>query len=536
MAFGVAGLSGVAAALAFPPFEAGFLVWVALVPLLWIVRSSRSVPRAALVGWFAGSLFYFLILGPLASAYLWSGWASVAGGALEEAVGRQRATLQGLRVVLALGAGATWALFAGVLRWLPVRRPGTMALAAPFAWVLAERLRILTIWDFEWGLLGHALADSPLLRQAASLGGVGLLSALVVAGNTSILLAFSRRDSPARWRAVAMLVGCLALTLGWGRWSTMRAENLGDRQSLRVGVLQFHQPRYSAGDFLENGLERGYARLIPQALGIEPDLLVLPESISARGIDFGAERRPDGSKPVAAADAWNRWFRARLEGTDSVVVLGVDTLDEDATYNSLVAWTAEGLAGVYDKTRPVPFAEYRPRFWGPVSAGRYDYTAGARGQTIRIGDLVLGAFICQEVQFSGLIREAVRDGAGILISGGNDGVFADPAVAEAHAEMARIRAVESGRYLLRAMKTGVSAIVDPLGREIERSQGAEPVYLWSEVAVLEHRTPYVRFGDWPLTIASLAALALAAWPRLGELGPESISLRRPARNPGRRGS
>lgn len=117
--------------------------------------------------------------------------------------------------------------------------------------------------------------------------------------------------------------------------------------------------------------------------------------------------------------------------------------------------------------------------------------------------MVLGGFICQEVLFPSLIRQSVLEGATILVSGGNDGVFANPAVAQVHADAAQIRAVETGRYLVRAMKTGISAIIDPQGREQARSRSSEPALLLGMISPHQGMTPYVRFGDWLLWVAGL---------------------------------
>ena len=90
----------------------------------------------------------------------------------------------------------------------------------------------------------------------------------------------------------------------------------------------------------------------------------------------------------------------------------------------------------------------------------------------------------------------MRDGATVLVSGGNDGVFGNPAVVRIHAAVAQLRAVETGRYLVRAMKTGISAIIDPYGREVVRSHSSEPAMLHAQIIPQQTRTLYVQWGDW----------------------------------------
>lgn len=197
-------------------------------------------------------------------------------------------------------------------------------------------------------------------------------------------------------------------------------------------------------------------------------------------------------------------MHALLRGSDAVLVIGLDTAEHGQDHNTLVAWTAEGAVGWYHKRRLVPFSEYQPWRGGHrVLRGASQYAPARQNQLIRAHGMVLGGFICQEVLFPSLIRQSVLEGATILVSGGNDGVFANPAVAQVHADAAQIRATETGRYIVRAMKTGISAIIDPQGREQTRSRSSEPALLFGMISPHQGMTPYVRFGDWLLWVAGL---------------------------------
>ncbi|MBI4003551.1 MAG: hypothetical protein HY353_00850, partial [Candidatus Omnitrophica bacterium] len=192
--------------------------------------------------------------------------------------------------------------------------------------------------------------------------------------------------------------------------------------------------------------------------------------------------------------------------TNAVLVIGLDTVEQGHDHNTLVAWTREGTVGWYHKRGLVPFSEYIPAGWNRIAVrGQSQYSPGKGSQLIRAHDLVLGGFICQEVLLPALTRESVRDGATILITGGNDGVFAHPAVAQAHADAAQLRAVETGRYVVRAMKTGISAVIDPQGRELVRSRSSEPAILAALITPRSEQTPYVRFGEWVVWLFALLA-------------------------------
>ena len=209
-------------------------------------------------------------------------------------------------------------------------------------------------------------------------------------------------------------------------------------------------------------------------------------------------------------------MRHLLAGHPSELVIGSDTVERGEDHNTLVAWNTEGPIGWYHKRRLVPFSEYRPWGWGAWAIrGRSQYAPGRNSQLIHAPGMVLGGFICQEVLIPWVTRESARDGATVLVTGGNDGVFGDPAVAQIHADVAQLRAVETGRYVVRAMKTGISAIIDPHGRELVRTNSSEPALLVHPISPMTGQTPYVRFGDWVVWLAVVLLGACLAYDAVG---------------------
>jgi apolipoprotein N-acyltransferase len=512
-------VSGAALAAAFPPVDQPWLVWVGLVPLLWVVERCAGAPRAAVCGFVGGLVYALIVMHPLTSSHVWAGWASGGEGDLVAMQTRQWWFLHVLWVLLAAwGGGVFWAFFAGTLKLLTggqVASGRTLLLLvlAPALWVvLCDWLRCNTLWTFHWAILGNSVAGFSHVRQLAALGGVWLLSGVVVAVNVALFSLLPRRRDPLYWAAPTVVACVLAVAYLAGSRHISSLEQ--KPRPIRAAALQFHKDKYTQGDFLASGLDRSYATLIRQSVTRDLDLLVLPESIA-----LGAVRLDDSwssSKPrerqVDLQD-WTDFLLPILTENPTILTVGLDTVEGGGTYNSLVTWTARGPAGWYHKRRLVPFAEYQPRLWSTVaSRGTSQYSPGSEVGIVQIGDLALGGFICQEVQFPGVARDIVLAGANLLVTGGNDGVFGDPAVAESHADMARIRAVESGRYMVRAMKTGVSAIIDPAGRELRRSAGSEGVLLEEDVATMEHRTLYVLAGDWVIGLSLLVVVLAAVAP------------------------
>jgi apolipoprotein N-acyltransferase len=500
-------LSGVLLGLAFPPADVKWLVWVGLVPLLLALERVERPRRAFLLGYLAGLTFFLITLHPLVSAHAWTGWSVQTSTEFAAQMSRQWWFLHGVWVVFAMWGALFWGAWAaGVTR---LGAGGWRALLlAPSLWVLLpEWLRAQTTFGFTWAVLGNATADLPAIRQLAALGGVWGLSALVVLVNVSLAQAIRRDQSRPRWRVPAAV--CSIVVVAWWGGLVRQVRQLAADEGMKAAAIQYHKARYVMSDFLDIGLDRSYPPMVTKALQQQARLVVLPESIAlgALSLDGTSSRTKPANRQVPRS-AWERQMTSLLAGTDAVLVIGLDTVEEGQDHNTLVAWTREGTAGWYHKRGLVPFSEYIPSGWGRIAIrGQSQYAPGQGTQLIRAQAMVLGGFICQEVLLPPLIRQSVREGATILITGGNDGVFAHPAVAQAHADAAQLRAVETGRYVVRAMKTGISAVIDPTGRELIRSHSSEPAILTGAIHPRTEQTPYVRLGDWVVWMSALLFLA-----------------------------
>jgi len=510
---GWAVLSGILLGLAFPPTDWKLLAWIGLVPLFGAIASSRRPRTAFLYGYLAGLGFFLLTLHPLVSVHSWTGWAAESSDAYALRMSRQWWFMQGIWAGFAVWCAVWWGAWAVLIRRVAPAGGWRLLAAAPAAWlVLPEAVRAVTTFGFSWAFLGNAAADLPAIRQWAAVGGVALLSALIVAVNAAVALVLASPSGARRQRA------CVAAALLMaGAWAGGRALLLmplsAEGAMIPAAALQHHKPAYHTSDFARTGLDRSYLPLVHQALQTGAKLIVLPESIALGTVSLDGS--PSGAKPPEwqhARAAWDAQLAGLLRGTGSTVVIGLDTVEEGRDHNTLVAWTEHGIAGRYHKRRLVPFSEYHPAGWGRwVIRGRSQYSFGQGSQLITIDGTPVGGFICQEVLFPWVTRRSVRDGAQLLVSGGNDGVFSDPAVARVHADTAQLRAVEARRWIIRAMKTGISGIIDPYGREVQRSRSEEPVILRYTVHARSGLTPSVRWGLWPLWVALPVLLALALY-------------------------
>ena len=502
-------LSGALAGLAFPPVDLKVLVWIGLVPLLAALRPSTSLRRAFLLGYLAGLVFFLINLHPLVSAHSWTGWSAEAQDVYARRMSRQAVFMHVIWLSFAVWCALFWGAWELLTQWLTRRRPWRLLLVAPAAWMLLpEWARSQTTFDFTWGFLGNAAADTAPIVQAAALGGIWLVSALIVMVNVAALELWCWRERPgwARRSSAAAVVMLIAVVSG-----ALYDADSPPAGGLRTVVVQHAKENYNLVDFSETGLDRGYFLYIRQALSTKPALVVLPESIAvgATSLDGTPSNRkpPQWTFPKAR---WDAQMGKALQDSGAILVLGVDSVEHGQDHNTLVAWNEQGAIGWYHKRRLVPFSEYNPGGWGPFAIrGKSQYSPGRGSQLIRAPNMVLGGFICQEVLVPWVTRSSVRDGATVLITGGNDGVFGDPAVARVHADAAQLRAVETGRYIARAMKTGISSIIDPHGRELVRSRSSESAVLSGHLAPRSGPTPYVRYGDWIVWAAAGWLLAAA---------------------------
>ena len=479
-------LLGAACVLGFAPFQ---LFPLPLVALAALVRLWRDAPprRAALLGFAFGAGFFLAGVS----------WVYVS----MHAFGGMPLLLAGLAAVLFC---CTLALFPAGAGYLFARlrrhRLWPDALLAAAAWTLADWLRGWLLSGFPWLAFGYAQTPpSPLAGYAPLLGvyGVGFVAALiaVLAG-----LTFHRR---AQWRPAGAAIAVL-LAAGAGLSSIQWTQPSG--RPLSVSLLQgnIEQSLKWRPERLQQSLDT-YLRL---ARAHPAQLVVLPETALPLMLD---------QLPGDYAGALQR---SASEGKGGVL-FGIAAQDAQGRYyNSAVGLAPEGLQA-YSKRHLVPFGEFTPPAFAwtlaLLSIPMSNFTAGAAVQPpMALAGEKVAANICYEVVFGEEIIRVLPE-ATLLVNLSNTAWFGDSLAQPQHLQIAQMRALETGRYMLRATNTGMTAIVNPQGR-VERvllpfGEGA----LTGEVSGYSGATPYVRWGN-------AAALVLVA---LGLLAP-AIGLRRSA--------
>ncbi|WP_433395793.1 apolipoprotein N-acyltransferase [Streptomyces sp. CA-146814] len=499
-------LAGALPALAFPAPSLWWLAYVALVPWLLLIRSAATARRAALDGWIGGigfviavhhwlvpSLHVFIVLLAALLGLLWAPWGVLAGRLL---------------------GGAPSPL-----------RAAAAVVAVPSGWLVIELVRSWEGLGGPWGLLGASQWEVGPALRVASVGGVWLVSLLVVAVNTALVLAATARASARTTAGVLLVVCVLAVTGAWA-WAPQPAAG-----TARIAVVQ---PGVIAGpDSVERRLARG-EELTRTVAGRDVDLVVWGES----SIGAGAWQAPETARRLAAL--------SRETGADLLV--NVDARQTDGSgrsgiFKSAVLVGPDGPTGDrYDKMRLVPFGEYVPARsllgWA-TSVGKAageDRLRGDRQVVMALPDsdrqLRIGPLVCFESAFPDMSRRLTRDGARILVAQSATSTFQQSWAPAQHASLGALRAAENGRPMVHATLTGISAVYGPRGERIGQPLGtdesAAAVY---DVPLTRGTTLYTRFGDWAVygALAALAALCAAEGVRALRRRPAPGSPGRSAR-------
>jgi apolipoprotein N-acyltransferase len=374
-----------------------------------------------------------------------------------------------------------------------------LLLTLPALWVLSEWLRTWLFTGFPWMHLGYSQIDS-ILGDLAPLAGVFGISWAValVAGGVLMLLRAGMRDK-------MLAAGCLLLVLAGG-WLTGRASWTHDMGNTRsVALVQGAVPLEIKWriESLHQSVER-YINLTAPHWGT--NIIVWPET----AIPAFASQVPD----------LLRQLTAEAQRGDSDLYVGFPTLDNrnERYFNSLLLLGAEPQT--YDKRHLVPFGEFTPlafilgRFARLLNIPMSNFNPGNQAQPLLRGRHgISGVSICYEDAFGEEVIQALP-AAGLLINVSNDGWFGDSAAPHQHLQMARMRARETGRYLLRATNSGVSAIIDPRGRVRAQAPQFLPVVLTGTITLFDGLTPYARFGNWPVVTIAICLILLARRARV----------------------
>jgi apolipoprotein N-acyltransferase len=374
---------------------------------------------------------------------------------------------------------------------------------APVLWVATEWLRGVIGGGFPWVLLGASQATVTPIVQLASVTGVYGLSALVALVSTAAAAVTISRRRVHRQGAVVVIVTVVVVALGgavrvgWGALTT------GGRP-MRVGLVQGSVEQVDKYDTrFRDAILRRYLDLSRETIDAGANLVVWPEASTP----FYFDTNTILAAPVRAVAAQTR--TPFIIGTDEMSAPERDR--PERYYNSAVFVGADGRSkGTYRKMHLVPFGEYVPLrralfFVAPLVESIGDLSPGTEPVIFDADGRRVSVAICYESVYPEILRSFVVRGSELLITITNDAWFGRSSAAYQHFAQGSLRAVEEGRYVVRAANTGVSGAIDPYGRVLVRTDLFVPVSLAVDVRLLDGRTIYSRIGNlfaWLSTIAA----------------------------------
>ena len=481
-------LSGLLLTGAFPKIGWDWLIWFALLPLLYVLRdlSSRSAFR---LGFITGVIHFLTLLYWLVPVMQTYGYLPFY-----------------LSIVIVCLLAAVLAVFFGLFTAALAaigKTPLRCLLMVPIGWVALEYLRSFIFSGFPWELLGYSQFKHLQLIQISDIFGVYGLSGLIALTNGTLLLCLLKFTAR-RWQdtdissrlatgSIIILAAVFGLSLVYGHWRlTAVNEKIAAAPKARVAVIQGNIDQgIKWNPAFQIDTVKKYNRLSAAIVEQQPDLIVWPEA--ATPFYFLVDIKP--SELV-------------FEGIHQT---GIDHLigspsfergrDADKYFNSayLISPKTKTM-GKYDKTHLVPYGEYVPfkkwlPFLGKIVAQVGDFDAGEIGNTLQWKDQHLGVQICYEIIFPALSRAMARNNASLLINITNDAWFGKTSGPYQHFSMTVFRAVENRRSLARAANTGISGFIDPVGKVLASTPLLEEAALTRSLPLLKEKSIYTRIGD-----------------------------------------
>ena len=471
------------------------LAWIGLAPLFVALRGV-SAARAFVLGWWMETLMYGLGTYWLVNTMVDFGHIPLPLSLV-------------FFVVVATANGVRMGLFACWVRKTQRRDSSWWhsLLLPPLAFVTLDFLfpRV-----FPW-YLGFLQYPALPLIQIADLTGIhGVSFILVLSG---VGAAAFVRTRPTAWNSghfrTALAVGCvLLLQLGYGLWRAPQVvEAIQQAKSIRVALLQPNLGIVESGNRTTRRERLGLlSEMSTAALAQEPDLVIWPES----------------AYPYALSSREQSFFLPAGHTNEVPWLIGgmayEDRDDGRLLFNStwLVA-PGQRLVGRYDKHVLLAFGEYVPMqrylpILGRISPAIGNFTPGDGPRTLALpAGVSIGPLICYEDIMPQPARLAVRNGAQVLVNLTNDMWFGPTRAPFQHRNAAAFRAVENRRSLVRVTNTGVTSVINAVGRE----EAALPIYqrgtLVHDVGALQMPTVYQRFGDWFAWLCCLGAVGLPGW-------------------------
>lgn len=485
-------ISGALMALPFIFPVLGFLQWVSLVPAALVlilsaedreIKLRRLYFRGLLYFWsfYALSFHWFFYMYPL----------DFAGLSNVESIAVVLLACFGLSLFQAAWSAFAFLLFAKISRSEFMEN---MTFAKPFLaaalFVAAEWWQTIGWWGVPWGRLPIGQMDAILLVRSSAVFGSYFVSFVIVTVNFCLAYLLLKKDLC--HTLISIAAGAFAVNLALGAAVTLLYKE--SYSTVKVAAAQGNISSSEKWDATYHFTVSTYRELTEKAAADGADIIIWPET----AVPYDLSNDDD-----------LREFLSELAKENNVIIIAsafTENEEHDMLSNSMVEVKSDGSFGndIYSKQHLVPFGEYVPMrefftFVIPPLANlgilSNDLLEGDESVVIKSNKGKIGCGLCFDSIYENTILESVRNGAQFIAIATNDSWFSDSAALDMHNSQSRLRAIETGRYVVRSANTGISSVIDPLGR-IKCELGAdEKGYVISEIELRESRTVYSYIGN-----------------------------------------
>jgi apolipoprotein N-acyltransferase len=474
-------LSGLLLFLSFPKFGSGILAWVALVPLFHALRDAKPW-EGFKTGFLTGLIAHAGIL-------YWISYVVVQYGYLPAYAGIAAVFLLAAYLSLYTACFAMGVVF---LR----ARGNAVYLSAPLLWTVLEFARSHLLTGFPWENLAYSQYLFGNIIQIADITGTYGITFVIVLINAVLYNVLTAQFRRGRYPAAEIATACAILVViyGYGYFRTAEIhESLKKAATVEVALVQGNIDQNIKWDarYQSETLDI-YRTLSLRAIPAQGGLIVWPETAAPFYFEHPGPLRE------AVLDV------ARISGRP--LLFGSPCYEEGkgkvSFMNSAYLLRSDGVVtGRYDKVHLVPYGEYVPLrklfpFIGKLVAGVGDFRPGKGFDPLVSDGRRLGVLICYEAIFPEATRAYKHKGADLLVNITNDAWFGRTSAPYQHLSMTVLRAVETRLYLVRAANTGISAVIDPTGKILSRTNIFERTVLKGGIKFIDEKTFYAAYGDW----------------------------------------
>ncbi len=473
----------------------GALEWISIIPAALVVFSLAKSERHRLrsvylygllfyMAYFIATWHWFYVMYPME----YTGMTPFAAATV------LLAAILGLPLLQSVGFAFVFVLSVFIIRSKLAER---FKLIIPFtfaaSWTVFEWLQTLFWFGVPWGRLSVGQTEILITAQTASLFGCYIVTFVLVAVNALIAYALFTTDAKRLFTLTAASIFCFNIIIGS---IIMISDGKKGGKTIKAAAIQGNISSTEKWDdvFWFDKTVESYGKLTRQAAAEGAEIVVWAETVL----------------PTHIEDFYmGQTFLSELAKECNITLL-VGTIsygpDEDGQYNALIAVTPDGEIHdeEYYKQRLVPFGEYMP--WrelisvlipalAEVNVLSEDFSKGDDSYVISTQGAQIGALICFDSIYEELTRQSIKNGAEFIAMATNDSWFFDSAAVSIHLNQAKLRAIESGRYLVRSANTGISAIISPTGRLLDVEPALKDGYCIGEIELRTNTTIFSLVGN-----------------------------------------